>query len=205
MRAARISTNTYQYECPRPQCGLKFAVGNLIVTGTMTPEHLKRRGGRRTGHCHCGHKFATEFHDKKNVMWRMPIGKMGMKGAEPATAVFPLRNLPRIPSNSSSQESTQMKEIREKMAKDPVFADSILATAERAARAMTTSTLESKREEGKNRLKPISKARRALQSRIEAMEQEILEECDEAMPTHYSPSEGSVTATGDTLVMEASS
>ena len=69
MRTARKSTNTYQYECS--ECGLKYAVGEQIVTGTMTPELLRSRGGRRAGHCHCGHRFATEFFDKKNPMWRL--------------------------------------------------------------------------------------------------------------------------------------
>ncbi len=204
MRTARKSTNTYQYECPK--CQLKYAVGDLIVTGTMTPEHLKRTGGRRTGYCHCGHRFSTEFHDKKNAMWRLPIGKMGNEGAEPAAAVFPLRALPRVPSNSK-QESTQSREIRERMSKDPLFADSILATAELAARAMASSALDSKREEGRNRLKPILAARRALKSRIISMEEEISEECVEAIPTHYTPAweEPAPDREAEALVAEVSS
>ena len=186
MKTARKSTNSYTYECP--DCGLKFAVGDQIVIGTMTPEHLKRRGGRRPGHCHCGHKFATEFHDKKNAMWRMPIGKMGMKGAEPAAPVFPLRSLPRVRINSSSQESPQILELRERLANDPPFADSILATAERVALAMASSTDDSKREEGRKRLRPILKARRDLKTRVHSTGQDSSEGSDEAMPTHYRPS-----------------
>ena len=172
----------------------------------MTPEHLKRRGGRRTGYCHCGHRFATEFHDKKNVMWRLPIGKIGSEGAEPAAAVFPIRALPRVPSNSI-KESAHSREIRQRMSNDPLFADSILATAELAARAMASSPLETKREEGRNRLKPILEARRVLKPRLLALQEAISDERMEVVATHYTPAlEEPVSAMdAQAVIVEASS
>ncbi len=206
MRTARKSTNTYQYECP--ECGLKYAVGEQIVTGTMTPELLRSRGGRRAGHCHCGHRFATEFFDKKNPMWRLPIGKSGRgnKGAEPATAVYPLRTLPRV-SSGAIQESEHFTRLRERMSEDPLFADSVLATAELAARAMTSSALRTKREEGRRRMKPILEARRSLEPRLAAIRVAASEEEVEPMTTRYTPSlEGPLpTKVAEEEAMEVSS
>ena len=187
MRTARKSANTYQYECP--ECGLKYAVGEQIVTGTMTPELLRSRGGRRSGYCHCGHRFASEFFDKKNPMWRLPIGKKGRgnKGAEPATAVYPLRTLPRV-SSGAIQESEHFTRLRESMSEDLLFADSVLATAELAARTMASSALRTKRKEGRRRMKPILEARRSLEPRLAAIRDAASEEVVEPMLTRYTPS-----------------
>ena len=202
MRTARTSKNTYQYTCPEPGCELKYAVGDLIVTGTLTPELLKSRGGRRTGFCHCGHKFSIEYRDTKNVMWRIPMGK-----DDEAIPFFPQRTLSRVPSGNSSTDSPQMMERRERMDDDPLFADSILSIAEHAARAMASSTLESKREEGRKRLKSILKARKALETRLASHVEASSEEPSDDEPTHYSPAlEAPVLdADREVLMMEASS
>ena len=74
------------------------------------------------------------------------------------------------------------------MSEDLLFADSVLATAELAARKMASSALRTKRKEGRGRMKPILEARRSLEPRLAAIRDAASEEVVEPMLTRYTPS-----------------
>jgi hypothetical protein len=163
MTTKRRTTNakTSQYTCTA--CGLKYAVGETIVTGTLTREQLKRRGERRAGVCHCGLPFPTHFGCTKNVMWSLNLHEQEQRPS------FPPRTLLRVAAgNASTRASPKFRETSDRMRQDPAFADSVLATAEAAARRMSSSTLESIKQEGERRLRSVLKARRAVSDRLTA-------------------------------------
>ncbi len=149
---------TKQYTCE--DCERKYAVGDVIVTGSLTREQLRMRNWRREGYCHCGKRFSSVFEDTKNVKWRMKVGS-----EEP----LPVRDrceLPRVSAKSSlREESTNFRETRERMEEDPEFADSVLATAEEECERLLDSRIEGIRFRAEVRLKSIRKARNVLLTR----------------------------------------
>tara|TARA_B100001179_G_scaffold222400_1_gene198809 strand:+ start:343 stop:921 length:579 start_codon:yes stop_codon:yes gene_type:complete len=166
---------TKQYTCP--DCERKYAVRDRIITGTLSREQLRMRQGRREGVCHCGRKFPSEFDDTRNVKWRMAIGELE---AEP---VFTRCTLPRVPSATrSTDESHQFRETRERMRTDPEFADSVLATAERACERMLESSLKAVRDDAARRLVGIRNAREALPTRIPKRTETTLDSPSEGAP-----------------------
>ncbi len=149
---------TKQYTCE--DCERKYAVGDMIVTGSLSREQLRMRNWRREGYCHCGKRFSTVFEDTKNVKWRMKVGS-----EEPAI-VRDRCELPRVPVRSSLRgESAQFRETRERMEEDPEFADSVLATAERACEKLLDSSIEAIRFRAEIKLKRIRKTRDGLRIR----------------------------------------
>ena len=120
--------NTYQYTCQAVVdhktgaiCGLKYSVGEVIVTGTLNRDQLGMRNGRRPGHCHCGAQFSTEFGCTKNVMWSLKVDGQEQE-------FFPRRTLTRIPGPSvDSRISPQFLALKQKMGTDPEFAESVRA------------------------------------------------------------------------------
>ena len=123
---------TRQYTCE--DCERTYAVGDVIVTGSLSREQLRMRNWRREGYCHCGKRFSEEFEDTKNVKWRMKVG------TDDAAPVRDRCSLPRVASMGRlGGESGGFIELRERMAKDPEFADSVLVTAERVLERMLDS------------------------------------------------------------------
>ena len=166
---------TKQYTCPN--CERKFAVRDRIITGTLSREQLRMRQGRRQGFCHCGRKFSSEFDDTRNVKWRMAIG------TEKATPVFTRCTLPLVPGTTrSTDESPHFRETRERMRADPEFADSVLATAERACERMLESSLKAVRDDAARRLVGIRNAREALPTRIPKRTETTLDSPSEGAP-----------------------
>jgi len=149
---------TKQYTCE--DCERKYAVGDVIVTGSLSREQLRMRNWRREGYCHCGKRFSTVFEDTKNVKWRMKVG------SEEAVAVRDRCELPRVPATSSLRgESAQFRQTRERMEEDHEFAVSVLATAERECERLVNSSIEAIRSNAELRLKGIHKARDRLRIR----------------------------------------
>ncbi len=123
---------TRQYTCE--DCERTYAVGDVIVTGSLSREQLRMRNWRREGYCQCGKRFSEEFEDTKNVKWRMKVG------TDDAAPVRDRCSLPRVASMGRlGVESGGFIELRERMAKDPEFADSVLVTAERVLERMLDS------------------------------------------------------------------
>ena len=149
---------TKQYTCE--DCERKYAVGDVIVTGSLTREQLRMRKWRREGYCHCGKRFSSVFEDTKNVKWRMKVG------SEEALPVRDRCELPRVSAKSSlREESAHFRETRGRMDEDPDFADSVLATAEEECERLLDSSIEDIRSRAKVRLKSIRKARDGLRTR----------------------------------------
>ena len=149
---------TKQYTCE--DCERKYAVGDVIVTGSLSREQLRMRNWRREGYCHCGKRFSTVFEDTKNVKWRMRVGS-----EEPVT-VRDRCELPRVSAKGSlREEGARFRETRERMDEDPEFADSVLATAERECERLVNSSIEAIRWNAELRLKGIRKARDGLRIR----------------------------------------
>ena len=149
---------TKQYTCE--DCERKYAVGDVIVTGSLSREQLRMRNWRREGYCHCGKRFSNVFEDTKNVKWRMKVGS-----EEPVT-VRDRCELPRVSSKGAlTEESVQFGEISAKMDEDPEFADSVLATAQRECERLLGSSIEAIRSMADVRLKSICKARDSLRIR----------------------------------------
>ncbi len=122
---------TNQYTCKN--CGSKFTVGDVILTGTLSREAILRRGGRREGVCHCGTQFKERFACTKNVMYDYEGTPYSKRLA-----------LPRVGINTAgSRESPHFREIRELMATDEAFADSVRRTASTALETMLESSLDS--------------------------------------------------------------
>ncbi len=137
--------NTYQYTCTAlvpdadgatvGQCGRKYSVGEFIVTGRLSPEQLKARGGRPAGSCHCGAPFATEFECTKNVMWSLKID-----GEE--TSFRPRRTLTRISGGSDENcLSPQFLALKQRFGTDPEFARAVRSTASETVGRTLNSTL----------------------------------------------------------------
>ena len=125
---------TRQYTCE--DCERTYSVGDVIVTGSLSREQLRMRNWRREGYCHCGKRFSEEFEDTKNVKWRMKVG------TDDAAPVRDRCSLPRVASMGRvGEESGGFIELRERMAKDPRFADSVLSTAERVLEKMVDPTV----------------------------------------------------------------
>ena len=149
---------TKQYTCE--DCERKYAVGDMIVTGSLSREQLRMRNWRREGYCHCGKRFSSVFEDTKNVKWRMKVG------SEEAVTVRDRCELPRVSVRSSLRaESAHYRETRERMDEDPEFADSVLATAEKACEKLLDSSIEAVRFRAETRLKRIRKTRGGLRIR----------------------------------------
>ena len=148
--------NTYQYTCTAlvpdadgatvGQCGRKYSVGEFIVTGRLSPEQLKARGGRPAGYCHCGAPFATEFECTKNVMWSLKID-------DEETSFRPRRTLTRIPGGSDDGGiSPQFLALKQRFGTDPEFSRAVRSTMSETVDRMLNSTLAPVRVSAASRL-----------------------------------------------------
>ncbi len=153
--------NTYQYTCRAvtdPEvgtvCGRKYSVGEVIVTGTPN------RGGRKSGYCHCGARFETEFGCTKNAMWSLNID-----GDQ--RVFFPRRSLERIPAQTDSALSPEFLAMKQRLGADPEFAQAVRKTERDTVERMLNSPLASVR-------------RSALLQRV-GIRNLSLSECDELL------------------------
>ena len=178
---------TKQYTCKT--CERKYAVRDVILTGTLSPEQLRRRGGRREGICHCGTPFDGRFRCSKNVKWNV-----FNEGFSEETDLFRVRA-----GVATRRESPQFRAMRRMMQDDPRFADSVLGTAEAECERMLASPLDSVRDEAAHRLKGILRAREDLRSLVheEALRPELIPEMKAR------PSEASETLHGRVAVAVA--
>ena len=143
---------TRQYTCE--DCERTYSVGDVIVTGSLSREQLRMRNWRREGYCHCGKRFPEEFEDTKNVKWRMKVG------TDDAAPVRDRCSLPRVASMSRvGEESVGFAELRERMAIEPRFADSVLSTAERVLEKMVDPAGDPMRSEAGRKLHATRRAR----------------------------------------------
>ena len=122
---------TRQYTCE--DCERTYAVGDVIVTGSLSREQLRMRNWRREGYCQCGKRFSEEFEDTKNVKWRMKVG------TDDAAPVRDRCSFPESPPWAGSVESGGFIELRERMARDPGSLTRFSSTAERVLEKMLDS------------------------------------------------------------------